>query len=64
MVVGRSRRMAVEDHLLELKRIMTENTHIPTEIRGTFGDIATALISVGNTTSLLIVQASMRSEAL
>ena len=64
VVVGRSRRMASETHHAELKRVMSEHTHIPTEVRGTFGDVAAALVSAGTSTGLLIMQASMKSEVV
>lgn len=64
VVVGRSRRMASETHHVELKLIQVEHTSIPGDVRRTFGDVASALVSGGLSTGLLVLQASMKSESV
>lgn len=64
VVAGRSRRMASETHHAELKLIQAEHTSVPGDVRRTFGDVASALVSGGLSTGLLIMQASMKSESV
>lgn len=61
VAVGRSRRLAVEDHRVELKGLMETGRTISTEVKNTIGDVATAFMSVGREAGLIVLQASIRS---
>ncbi|KDQ30912.1 hypothetical protein PLEOSDRAFT_1062891 [Pleurotus ostreatus PC15] len=58
LVTGRSRRLAVENHSLELKDIMEEHGVIGTEVKKAIGDVATACVSVGCGSAVIVVQAA------
>ncbi|KAI9513308.1 cation/H+ exchanger [Russula earlei] len=60
VVVGRSRRMAVESHKRELHRIISDrNASLPSEISMTFGDVASAFFVAGSGVSLIVTQATL-----
>lgn len=60
VVVGRSRRMAVEDHHAELRALQTEygGASVRSDVRKTVGDVGTAFVMAGIDTNLLVMQAS------
>ena len=60
VVVGRSRRLAVEDHQKELKELVEKHGGIANEVRKTAGDVATALVVSGCSASLVVLQAASR----
>ena len=47
VVLGRSRRMAVEDHHKELKKLVETHGSVGGEVRKTIGDVASALVIAG-----------------
>lgn len=58
VVVGRSRRMAVESHAQELQVLLSEKgTSLGPEFAKTFGDVGSALVAGNVNASLLILQA-------
>lgn len=60
VVVGRSRRMAVESHSQELRRLGAEhNASLATEISKMFGDVASAFVVAGGNVSLVVTQATL-----
>lgn len=59
VVTGRSRRLAVENHRLELKDIMDEYKQVGTEVKKTMGDVATAFVVAGCSSGVVVVQAAM-----
>lgn len=63
VVLGRSRRMAVEDHHKELKKLIEAYGHVGGEVRKTIGDVATALVASGCNVGLIVLQASNRADA-
>jgi len=60
VVVGRSRRMAVEDHHAELGALETEygGASVRADVRKTVGDVGTAFVMAGIDANLLVMQAS------
>jgi hypothetical protein len=60
VVVGRSRRMAVEDHHAELRALQTEHgsASVRSDVRKTVGDVGTAFVMAGVDANLLVMQAS------
>ncbi|KAG1741580.1 Sodium/hydrogen exchanger family-domain-containing protein [Suillus occidentalis] len=59
VVVGRSRRLAVEDHTAELRQIFEERGSVGQDvIRKTIGDPATAVVASGCATAVVVLQAS------
>lgn len=63
VVLGRSRRMAVEDHNKELKMLIEAHGNVGGEVRKTIGDVATALVVAGCNVGLVVLQASNRADA-
>lgn len=61
VVLGRSRRMAVEDHHVELKGLVEAHGAVGGEVRKTIGDVATALVVAGCDAGLVVMQASNRA---
>jgi hypothetical protein len=59
VVVGRSRRMAVESHKQELHRLGAEHNGSATEISKMFGDVASAFVVAGGNVSLVVTQATL-----
>ena len=60
VVAGRSRRMAVESHQQELRRLGAEhNAELTTEISKMFGDVASAFVVAGGNVSLIVTQATL-----
>jgi len=57
-MVGRSRRLAVEDHGLEVKEIMHAGNSIGREVRKTIGDVGTALVVSGVQAGVVVLQAA------
>jgi hypothetical protein len=55
VVLGRSRRLAAEDHTAELRAMGRER--IGSEVRKTVGDVATAFVLEGVRTGILVMQA-------
>lgn len=60
VVLGRSRRLAVENHQRELKEIMDVHGGVGSEIKKTIGDVATALVVSGCKLALVVMQAADR----
>ncbi|KAF9525870.1 Sodium/hydrogen exchanger family-domain-containing protein [Crepidotus variabilis] len=58
VVTGRSRRMAVENHRMELKQLMDEHGHVGAEVRKTIGDVATAFVVAGVGSGVVVLQAA------
>jgi uncharacterized protein CbrC (UPF0167 family) len=61
VVVGRSRRMAVEDHHAELRALETEYggaSVVRADVRKTVGDVGTAFVMAGIDANLIVMQAS------
>ncbi|KAF5387678.1 hypothetical protein D9615_000754 [Tricholomella constricta] len=59
VVTGRSRRMAVESHKVELQQVITEaGASIGSSVSKTVGDVGAALVASNATASLLILQAA------
>ncbi|KAF7309906.1 Na-H-Exchanger domain-containing protein [Mycena indigotica] len=56
VIVGRSRRLAVEDHAGELKELGAEYGNVGAEVRKTMGDVATAFLIAGAGDGLLVLQ--------
>ena len=61
VVVGRSRRLAVEDHRQELKQLMEKEGQVGNEVRQTIGDVATAFMIAGRGAGIVVLQASNES---
>ncbi|KAJ7145205.1 hypothetical protein C8R43DRAFT_1237633 [Mycena crocata] len=60
VVVGRSRRMAVESHNAELQQLISsKGTSIGSAVAKTVGDVGAALVASGTRTSLLVLQAAV-----
>ena len=60
VIAGRSRRMAVESHKQELRRLGEEhNASLATEISKMFGDVASAFVVAGGNVSLIVTQATL-----
>ncbi|KAF7791476.1 hypothetical protein EIP86_002492 [Pleurotus ostreatoroseus] len=57
-VVGRSRRLAVENHTMELKELMDMHGSVALEVRKTVGDVAAAFIATGGKASIVVLQAA------
>jgi hypothetical protein len=58
VVVGRSRRLAVEDHHAELRALEAEHGAVRADVRKTVGDVGAAFVMAGIDTNLLVMQAS------
>lgn len=58
VVVGRSRRLAVENHAGELKDLIADYGSVGTEVRKTMGDVASAFVVAGAGSGLVVVQAA------
>ncbi|KAG2120237.1 Sodium/hydrogen exchanger family-domain-containing protein [Suillus clintonianus] len=59
VVVGRSRRLAGEDHTLEVQKILEERGSVGQDVvRKTIGDPATAFVASGCATAVVVLQAS------
>ncbi|KZT65838.1 hypothetical protein DAEQUDRAFT_497040 [Daedalea quercina L-15889] len=58
LVVGRSRRLAVENHHTELKQLMEQNSGFGSEVKKTVGDVAAALMATGCKASIVVLQAT------
>jgi len=58
VVVGRSRRMAVEDHAKELKDLMHEYENVGSEVKKTIGDVGAAFVVAGCGTGMVVLQAA------
>ncbi|KAI0059628.1 hypothetical protein BV25DRAFT_1060362 [Artomyces pyxidatus] len=58
VVMGRSRRLAVESHHHELKELMEEHGGVGSEVNKTVGDVATAFVLAGVNSGLIVMQAS------
>lgn len=57
VVVGRSRRMAVESHQAELRGLISERKYtIGSEVSKTLGDVGAAVVAAGTNASLLVMQ--------
>jgi hypothetical protein len=60
VVTGRSRRMTVESHKQELRRLGAEhNASLATEISKMFGDVASAFVVAKGNVSLIVTQATL-----
>ena len=60
---GRSRRMAAENHQVELRDVLAEHTALTASVPRTLGDVAAALVSANVNASLTVVQAGHGSSA-
>ena len=58
VMVGRSRRLAVEDHTTELREVMRDGKPIGGEVRRTIGDVGTALVVSGVKAGVVVLQAA------
>jgi hypothetical protein len=58
VVVGRSRRLAVEDHIQELKDLMNNYGHVGSEVKKTIGDVATGFVVSGCKAGIVVLQAA------
>ena len=58
VMVGRSRRLAVEDHTAELREVMHNRKPIGGEVRRTIGDVGTALVASGVKAGVVVLQAA------
>ncbi|KAI0040269.1 hypothetical protein FA95DRAFT_1527812 [Auriscalpium vulgare] len=58
VVMGRSRRLAVESHHQELKELTNEHGGVGSEVKKTVGDVATAFILSGVNAGLVVMQAA------
>ena len=58
VMVGRTRRLAVEDHTAELKEVMQSGQQIGGEVRKTIGDVGTALVVSGVKAGIVVLQAA------
>lgn len=58
VVVGRSRRLAVENHAGELKELADEYGSVGVEVRKTMGDVASAFVVASAGSGLVVVQAA------
>ncbi|KAJ6518902.1 Sodium/hydrogen exchanger family-domain-containing protein [Mycena sanguinolenta] len=56
VVVGRSRRLAVENHAGELKELTAEYGRVGSEVRKTMGDVASAFVVASAGSGLVVVQ--------
>ena len=61
VVAGRSRRMAVESHEVELQKLAAaRGAGLASELPKTLGHVASAFVAAGAGASLLVVQAAQR----
>lgn len=58
VVTGRSKRLAVENHQVELKTLMEDHRVVGSEVKKTIGDVATAFVVAGCGSGIIVVQAS------
>jgi len=58
VVVGRSRRLAVENHHSELKQLMEQHGSFGSEVKKTVGDVSAALMATGCKASIVVLQAT------
>ncbi|KAI0640791.1 Sodium/hydrogen exchanger family-domain-containing protein [Trametes meyenii] len=59
LVAGRARRMAVESHFDELRKLCVEhNASLGTELPKILGEVASAFVAAGSSASMVIVQAA------
>ncbi|EAU90931.2 potassium:hydrogen antiporter [Coprinopsis cinerea okayama7 len=58
VVTGRSRRLAAEDHRIELKELMEEHGRLGSEVRKTIGDAASAFVIADVGSGVLVLQAA------
>lgn len=59
VVLGRSRRLAVEDHHAELKELSDERgEHLTSDVRKTIGDVASAFVVTDVRAALVVMQAT------
>ncbi|KAG6917304.1 hypothetical protein DXG01_003145 [Tephrocybe rancida] len=56
VVVGRGRRLAVENHAKELKVLMTDYGSVGAEVKKTIGDVATAFVVAGCGEGVVVLQ--------
>lgn len=62
ILAGRSRRLAVENHLVELKTVLEEHGGVGSEVKRTVGDVTTALVVSGCQASMIVFQAALAQE--
>ncbi|KAI0086957.1 Sodium/hydrogen exchanger family-domain-containing protein [Irpex rosettiformis] len=58
LIAGRSRRLAAENHHVELKGLLEEYGSVPSEVKKTVGDVASAFISTKSEASVIVLQAA------
>lgn len=63
VVLGRSRRLAVENHHKELKELAEEYGTVGNEVKKTVGDVATAFVLSGCSVGLVVMQAASAAAA-
>ncbi|KAK0467114.1 Sodium/hydrogen exchanger family-domain-containing protein [Desarmillaria tabescens] len=57
-LIGRSRRLAVENHAKEIKELMDEHGHVGPEVKKTIGDVATSFVLSRCVSGVIVVQAA------
>ncbi|KAK0202677.1 Sodium/hydrogen exchanger family-domain-containing protein [Desarmillaria ectypa] len=57
-LIGRSRRLAVENHSKEMKELMEEHGHVGSEVTKTIGDVATSFVLSRCGSGVIVVQAA------
>lgn len=62
-VTGRSRRLAAENHSQEMKTLIEEHGQVPSEVRKTMGDVASAFIMTGSSSGVMILQAASKQDS-
>lgn len=58
IVTGRSRRLAVENHRMELKELMEEYGIVGSEVKKTIGDVAAGFVVAGCGVGVVVLQAA------
>ncbi len=60
IVTGRSRRLAVENHHVELKALIDQHRDggVMQEVKKTVGDVASSFIVTGSKASIVVLQAA------
>lgn len=62
VLVGRSRRLAVETHSREIDDLMGECGHVGSEVKKTIGDVATSFVLSRCGSGVIVVQAATNQD--
>ncbi|PBK99526.1 hypothetical protein ARMGADRAFT_918876 [Armillaria gallica] len=62
VLVGRSRRLAVETHSREMDDLMEEYGHVGSEVKKTIGDVATSFVLSSCGSGVIVVQAATNQD--